>query len=141
MLSLRCPRLGVEPLHLGEGGHVMVAEIGQPWDAVLLVRQLNPKQFFAWSHDAELRAGFHLSGGSLTDLGSRGSIASGWCMKSPLRENSRCVSTEALRSVVVRTRRATERGIPRWGTRHPSMLCGAAAAVSRTNRATGLHHG
>ena len=61
------PRFGVEFLYLGKGGHVMVAEEGQAWDAVWLVRYPNSKQFFALLHDADFKSGFHLRGGSLVE--------------------------------------------------------------------------
>ena len=61
------PRFGVDFLYLGKGGHVMVGENGQSWDAVWLVRYPNSKQFFALLHDEEFKSGFHLRGNSLTE--------------------------------------------------------------------------
>jgi hypothetical protein len=61
------PRFGVDFLYLGKGGHVMVAEEGQSWDAVWLVRYPNSKQFFALLHDADFKSGFHLRGNSLKE--------------------------------------------------------------------------
>lgn len=61
------PRFGVEFVYLGKGGHVMVAEDGQSWDAVWIVRYPNAKAFFALLHDAEFKSGFHLRGDSLEE--------------------------------------------------------------------------
>ena len=40
------PRFGVEFVYLGKSSYVVVAEEGQAWDAVWLVRYPNPKAFF-----------------------------------------------------------------------------------------------
>ncbi|MGW0085259.1 DUF1330 domain-containing protein [Streptomyces sp. NPDC003393] len=61
------PRFGVEFVYLGKGGHVMVAEDGQSWDAVWIVRYPDSKAFFALLHDADFKSGFHLRGDSLVE--------------------------------------------------------------------------
>lgn len=61
------PRFGVEFVYLGKGGHVMVAEEGQSWDAVWIVRYPNSAAFFALLHDDDFKSGFHLRGDSLQE--------------------------------------------------------------------------
>jgi hypothetical protein len=61
------PRFGVEFVYLGKGGHVMVAEDGQSWDAVWIVKYPNSSKFFALLHDADFKSGFHLRGDSLVE--------------------------------------------------------------------------
>jgi len=62
------PRFGVEFVYLGKSSYVVVAEEGQAWDAVWLVRYPNPKAFFEILHDADFKAGFHLRGDSLVEM-------------------------------------------------------------------------
>jgi uncharacterized protein (DUF1330 family) len=61
------PRFGAEVLYIGKSALVLVAEEGQSWDAVWLVKYPNPQQWFALFHDEDFRAGFHLRGASLAE--------------------------------------------------------------------------
>ena len=47
------PRYGVEVVYAGDGGAALVAEDGQQWDAVLLVRYPNRRTFSQMVADAE----------------------------------------------------------------------------------------
>jgi uncharacterized protein (DUF1330 family) len=53
-------RFGVERVYLGAGGRALVAETGQAWDAVILVRYPSRQAFAAMIRDPEYRAGAHL---------------------------------------------------------------------------------
>lgn len=60
-------RYGVEVIYAGEGSTVLVAEPGQDWDAVLLVRYPNRTTFSAMVADPEYRAISHLRSDALTE--------------------------------------------------------------------------
>ena len=51
---------GAEPLYLGDGGSALVAEDGQSWDAVLLVRYPSRQAFSDMVRDPDYQAGSHL---------------------------------------------------------------------------------
>lgn len=60
-------RYGVQVIYAGEGSTALVAEPGQDWDAVLLVRYPNRKAFSAMVADPEYRAITHLRSDALTE--------------------------------------------------------------------------
>lgn len=51
---------GAEVLYLGDGGSPLVAEPGQAWDAVLLVRYPTRRAFSEMVRDPDYHAGAHL---------------------------------------------------------------------------------
>ena len=53
-------RFGVERVYLGSGGRALVAEAGQEWDAVVLVRYPSRQAFADMIRDPDYRAGAHL---------------------------------------------------------------------------------
>jgi uncharacterized protein (DUF1330 family) len=53
-------RYGAEVLYFGDGGRALVADDGQAWDAVLLVRYPSRQAFTDMIRDPEYRAGAHL---------------------------------------------------------------------------------
>ena len=53
-------RYGAERVHVGHGGRPLVAEDGQAWDAVVLVRYPSRRAFVDMIRDPEYRAGAHL---------------------------------------------------------------------------------
>jgi hypothetical protein len=61
------PRHGAEFMYLGKGGHVLVGEGDQIWDAVWLVRYPSKAGFFAILHDPDFKAGFHLRSDTLVE--------------------------------------------------------------------------
>ena len=60
-------RYGVEVLYAGEGSTALVAEAGQAWDAVLLVRYPSRQAFSAMVADPEYRAITHLRSDALVE--------------------------------------------------------------------------
>ncbi len=52
--------LGAQTLYFGEGGTALVAEPGQDWDAVLLVRYPSRRAFSQMVADPDYQAGTHL---------------------------------------------------------------------------------
>ena len=60
-------RYGVQVIYAGEGSTVLVAEPGQDWDAVLLVRYPSREAFSAMVADPEYRAITHLRSDALTE--------------------------------------------------------------------------
>ena len=60
-------RYGVEVLYAGEGSTAVVAEAGQAWDAVLLVRYPSRETFSRMVADPEYRAITHLRSDALTE--------------------------------------------------------------------------
>lgn len=58
---------GAEVLYVGEGSTALVAEDGQAWDAVLLVRYPSRKAFSDMVRDADYGAGTHLRTQALTE--------------------------------------------------------------------------
>lgn len=60
-------RYGVQVIYAGEGSTTLVAEAGQDWDAVLLVRYPNRKAFSAMVADPEYQAITHLRSDALTE--------------------------------------------------------------------------
>ena len=52
-------RYGLEVVYLGEGGPALVAEDGQAWDTVALVRYPSRQAFVDMVRDPEYRAGEH----------------------------------------------------------------------------------
>lgn len=58
---------GAEVLHLGEGGTPLVAEDGQAWDAVLLVRYPSRASFSDMVRDPDYQRGTHLRSGALVE--------------------------------------------------------------------------
>ena len=61
------PRYGVEVVYAGAGSTVLVAEPGQSWDAVLLVRYPDREAFSRMVADPEYRAITHLRSGALQE--------------------------------------------------------------------------
>jgi uncharacterized protein (DUF1330 family) len=61
------PRYGVEVLYAGAGSTVLVAEEGQDWDAVLLVRYPDRQTFSRMVADPEYLAITHLRSGALQE--------------------------------------------------------------------------
>ena len=61
------PRYGVEVVYAGDGGPALVAEDGQQWDAVLLVRYPNRKTFSAMVADPEYQQITHLRSQALSE--------------------------------------------------------------------------
>nr|WP_272269715.1 hypothetical protein [Rhodococcus sp. Rp3] len=55
------PRYGGEVLYAGDGSTALVAESGQQWDAVLLVRYPSPQRVFTDGRRPRLPAGDHLA--------------------------------------------------------------------------------
>lgn len=60
-------RYGVEVLYAGEGSTALVAEPGQSWDAVLIVRYPDRRTFAAMVADEEYRGITHLRSQALTE--------------------------------------------------------------------------
>jgi uncharacterized protein (DUF1330 family) len=60
-------RYGVRVEYLGDGARALVAEDGQAWDMVLLVRYPNRKAFAAMIRDPEYRAVSHLRSEALVE--------------------------------------------------------------------------
>lgn len=60
-------RYGVKVIYAGQGSTALVAEPGQAWDAVLLVRYPNRAAFSAMVADPEYRAITHLRSEALTE--------------------------------------------------------------------------
>ena len=60
-------RYGVQVVYAGEGSTALVAEPGQDWDAVLLVRYPNRAAFSAMVADPEYQAITHLRSDALTE--------------------------------------------------------------------------
>ena len=58
---------GAEVLYVGEGSTALVAEAGQQWDAVLLVRYPDRQAFSDLVRDPAYAAGTHLLTGALTE--------------------------------------------------------------------------
>ena len=52
--------LGVEPIYWGDGGRALVADDGQAWDAVILVRYPSRQAFADLVSDPAYRAGAYL---------------------------------------------------------------------------------
>jgi uncharacterized protein (DUF1330 family) len=59
--------LGAEILYLGDGSSALVAEDGQAWDAVLLVRYPSRQAFSDMVADPGYQQGTHLRTGALTE--------------------------------------------------------------------------
>lgn len=60
-------RHGAEVLYLGSGSTVLVAEAGQDWDAVLVVRYPSRQAFSDMIRDPAYAAGTHLRTGALLE--------------------------------------------------------------------------
>jgi uncharacterized protein (DUF1330 family) len=60
-------RYGVEPLYAGFGGAPLVAESGQSWDAVAMVRYPSRQAFADMVHDPEYLANEHYRNDALTE--------------------------------------------------------------------------
>lgn len=60
-------RYGLEVLYSGEGGPALVAEPGQEWDSVVLVRYPNRQAFVDMVRDPEYRAAAHLRAEALVE--------------------------------------------------------------------------
>ena len=58
---------GAEVLYVGDGGAALVAEKGQEWDAVLLVRYPSRQSFSDMVRDPEYGTGTHLRTGALVE--------------------------------------------------------------------------
>lgn len=61
------PRYGVEVIYAGDGGQALVAEEGQQWDAVLLVRYPSRRAFSAMVADPEYQQITHLRSNALAE--------------------------------------------------------------------------
>lgn len=61
------PRYGVEVIYAGDGDAALVAEDGQQWDAVLLVRYPSRKAFSQMVADPEYQQITHLRSGALQE--------------------------------------------------------------------------
>jgi uncharacterized protein (DUF1330 family) len=60
-------RFGAEALYVGDGDGALVAEAGQAWDAVVLMRYPSRQAFASMVRDPEYRAGAHLRSEALTE--------------------------------------------------------------------------
>lgn len=60
-------RYGLEVLYLGEGGPALVAEDGQAWDTVALVRYPDRQAFVDMIRDPDYRAGAHFRSEALLE--------------------------------------------------------------------------
>ncbi|MCW0213343.1 MAG: DUF1330 domain-containing protein [Pseudonocardia sp.] len=60
-------RFGAEVVYYGYGGAPVVAEQGQDWDAVLLVRYPSRRAFSEMVRDPEYQKGTHLRSGALAE--------------------------------------------------------------------------
>jgi uncharacterized protein (DUF1330 family) len=60
-------RYGLEVVYVGDGGPALVAEDGQAWDTVALVRYPNRQAFVDMVRDPEYRAGAHLRSEALVE--------------------------------------------------------------------------
>ncbi|MFJ7218355.1 DUF1330 domain-containing protein [Amycolatopsis sp. NPDC098790] len=60
-------RYGLTVEYLGDGGRALVAEEGQAWDMVVLVRYPDRQAFAAMLRDPEYRAVAHLRGDALLE--------------------------------------------------------------------------
>jgi uncharacterized protein (DUF1330 family) len=60
-------RYGAEVLYVGDGSTALVAEDGQAWDAVLLVRYPSRQAFSDMVRDPAYQSGSHLRTSSLTE--------------------------------------------------------------------------
>jgi len=60
-------RYGLEVVYLGEGGPALVAEDGQAWDTVALVRYPSRKAFVDMVRDPDYQAGAHLRSEALLE--------------------------------------------------------------------------
>ena len=58
---------GAEVLYVGDGSTALVAEAGQDWDAVLLVRYPSRQAFSDMVRDPEYAVGTHLRSGALIE--------------------------------------------------------------------------
>jgi uncharacterized protein (DUF1330 family) len=61
------PRYGVEVIYAGDGGTALVAEDGQQWDAVLLVRYPDKRTFSQMVADPEYQQITHLRSDALLE--------------------------------------------------------------------------
>lgn len=61
------PRYGVEVIYAGNGESALVAEAGQEWDAVLLVRYPDRRTFSQMVADADYQAITHLRSRALSE--------------------------------------------------------------------------
>ena len=61
------PRYGVEVVYAGDGGPALVAEDGQQWDAVLLVRYPSRRAFSQMVADPQYQEITHLRSSALTE--------------------------------------------------------------------------
>lgn len=60
-------KFGAEVLYLGDGSTALVAEPGQSWDSVLLVRYPSRQAFSDMLRDPEYQSGTHLRSGALEE--------------------------------------------------------------------------
>ena len=60
-------RFGAEPLYWGDGDRALVADDGQEWDTVLLVRYPSRQSFVDMIRDPDYRSGAHLRTEALTE--------------------------------------------------------------------------
>ena len=60
-------RFGAEVLYVGTGSTTLVAEPGQAWDAVLVVRYPDRRSFSQMVADPAYQQGTHLRSGALTE--------------------------------------------------------------------------
>ncbi len=58
---------GAEVVYAGDGGDALVAEDGQAWDAVLVVRYPSRKHFSDMVRDPDYQQGSHLRTGALVE--------------------------------------------------------------------------
>ncbi len=68
--------LGAEVLYVGDGSTALVAEQGQAWDAVLVVRYPNRQAFSDMVRDPEYAKGTHLRTEALTEAVLQATIPS-----------------------------------------------------------------
>ena len=61
------PRYGLQVEYLGDGGRALVAEDGQAWDMVVLVRYPSRQAFAAMLRDPEYQAVSHLRSEALVE--------------------------------------------------------------------------
>lgn len=60
-------RYGIQIAYLGDGRPALVAEDGQAWDTVVLVRYPNPQSFVDMIRDPDYQAGAHLRSEALLE--------------------------------------------------------------------------
>lgn len=77
-------RYGLEVLYLGDGGRALVADEGQAWDTVVLVRYPSRQAFVDnMVRDPEYRAGAHLRAEALVESVLQPTVPAGSRLRQP----------------------------------------------------------